>query len=75
MDPIDYVPLPLTPYPSAPASVIISISPVPRTIRNIGPVEVVTPKYRWLGYCIFIVLVLIFSIAAFCYMLYGNHKN
>jgi hypothetical protein len=70
MDPVAYIPL-----PSAPPSIIISISPAPRTISGVNPVADERINYRWLGYCIFILLVFLFSLAAFCYMLYGNRKN
>jgi len=76
MDPLDdYTPLPLTPYPSAPASVIISISPVPRTIREVVPVVEQRVNYRWLSYCLFIVFVFIVAVIVFCYMIYGDRKN
>jgi hypothetical protein len=69
MDPEAYTSLPSVPPPT-----IISISPVPRTIRTDVNVEPRTSR-NWLGYCIVILLIFMFSAVVFYYMIYGNRKN
>ena len=70
MDPVAYSSL-----PSVPPPIIISISPVPRTVRHVVPVDEERINYRWLRYCIFIIFIFLLALVAFYYMMYGDRKN
>ena len=74
-DPVAYVPLPSAPQPSAPpADTIVTVRPEILTIRLVNPTPV-APNRKWLGYCCFIIIVVLFGIFAFYHMLYGGRKN
>jgi hypothetical protein len=75
-DPVAYVPLPSAP----PADTVITVRPEPLTIRLVSvhtaaPIPPVAINRKWLAYCCFIIIVVLFGIFAFYTMLYGGRKN
>jgi hypothetical protein len=80
-DPVAYVPLPSAPQPSAPpADTVVTVRPEPLTFRLVSvhtaaPIPPVAINRKWLAYCCFIIIVVLFGIFAFYTMLYGGHKN
>jgi len=72
-DPVAYVPLPSAP----PADTVVTVRPEPLTIRlvSVHTAAPVAENRKWLAYCCFIILVVLFGIFAFYAMLYGGRKN
>ena len=75
-DPVVYSPLPSAP----PADAIVTVRPEPLTIRLVSvhtaaPIPPVAINRKWLAYCCFIIIVVLFGIFAFYTMLYGGRKN
>jgi|APCry1669190327_1035288.scaffolds.fasta_scaffold01586_4 hypothetical protein len=78
MDPVAYAPLPSAPQPSAPpVDSIITVRPKILTIRFENPAAVIaaTTNRRWLGYCIFIIFVVLFALGAFYFMMFGVERK
>ena len=76
-DPVAYVPLPSAPQPSAPPAenTVITVRPEILTIRLVSPVMPVAENRKWLGYCCFIILVVVVGLAAFYYMMFGAERK
>jgi hypothetical protein len=75
-DPVAYTPLPSAP----PADTVVTVRPEPLTIRLVSvhtaaPIPPSAINRKWLAYCCFIIIVVLFGIFAFYTMLYGGRKN
>ena len=75
-DPVAYVPLPSVPQPSAPpADTVVTVRPEILTIRLVSPEAPAADNRKWLSYCCFIIIVILISLIAFYYMMFGAQRK
>ena len=75
-DPVAYVPLPSAPQPSAPpADTVVTVRPEILTIRLVSPEPLAADNRKWLGYCCFIIVVILIGLIAFYYMMFGAQRK